>query len=51
MFYLVDFLSTQAWEAASQDSSERPLQRGKGGAFTGYTGVLQQKPGSQNIKR
>ena len=49
MFYKEDFLRTKAWKTVSQitlrdcveDVREEP----------GYIGVLQQKPGSQNIKR
>ena len=47
--YSADFLMTQAWKAASQialrDCSEEVREK------PGYIGVLQQKPGSQNIKR
>ena len=49
MFNLVDFLRISSPEAASQivlrDCSER------GEEEPGYIGVLQQRPGSQNMKR
>ena len=38
MFYLADFLRTQAWDEEVREEA-------------GYIGVLQQRPGSQNIKR
>jgi len=48
-YYSEDLLRTQAWEAASQvalrDSSQEVREE------LGYIGVLQQKPGSQNMKR
>ena len=49
IFYSADFLRTQAWEAASQtvlkNCSQEVWEEPE------YTRVLQQKPGSWNIKR
>ena len=49
MFYLVDFLRTSSPGGSLSDSSEELLQKDK--EEPGYIGILQQKPGSQNIKR
>ena len=49
LFYLADFLRTSSLGDNLSGSSERLIQSGKGGEPV-YIGVLQQRPGSQNIK-
>ena len=48
-YVLVDFLRNLAWEAVSQLTLRAYCEEVK--EEPGYIGVLQQKPGSWNIKR
>ena len=48
-YVLVDFLRNQAWEAVSQLTLRAYSKEVKEEPW--YIGVLQQKPGSWNIKR
>ena len=49
MFYFVGFLGLQAWETTYQVSLREQLRREEE-EEPGYTEVLQQRSGSQNIK-
>ena len=50
MFYSVGIFRTSGLEAGSQVTLRQLLQGGKGRGGAGYTGVLQQRSGSLNIK-